>query len=182
MKAFLGHNSKRAAAVLGAALLASSLGMGAAQAGPTPVGTKTYYDKVGETAPRADIRKTTVVATDAAVWVNTRITNLRGVGRYRAYVNEFPYDARGSRLRVVVTKELGKAPVASMLWWNYGDGVWAKVPCSMAVAWDVDRDVVRVQLPRRCSYIIQGDAFSVSAADFSANDASDRITLDTRTW
>lgn len=179
MKSIL--TGKRIGGLLGAVVLVTSLGSTPAVAGPTYDGSKTYYDKVGDVRARADIRRTTVTATDGAVWATTRISDLTGVGRYRVYIEDYPDDPRGHKIRVVVTKQAGQVPVARMLEWNYGDDVWVRTPCSMVVGWDVSTNIVKVQIPRRCSGYLQGPYFSVKSADFTYGGVTDRITLDRRT-
>lgn len=173
--------SKRGVALVGAVLVTASIGTTAAVAGSTVLGSTTYHDRVGDAPPRADIRRTTVTATDGAVWASTKVGNLWGVGRYRVFVEENDSDPRRSTLRVIVTKELGKAPVAQMQVWTYGEGA-VRVPCNMVVGWDPATDIVKVQLPRRCSWILQDDRVVMRATDLEANGAYDRNVMDRTFW
>lgn len=162
--------------ILAAAAMALSFGAAPASAGPTEIGSETHYDRVGDAPPRADIHRTTVTATEGAFWATTRLGNLWGQGRYRVYLAESPWDARGFRARAVVTKELGKAPVATLFTRSYENG-WVRTPCAMVVGWDTGTDIVKVQVPRRCAVNLQW-ATTVMAADFTSGSITDRIGLD----
>lgn len=96
-------------------------------------------DASGDAAPRADVRMIRATRTTSFLQFTTGITNLWGYGRYVVQVRDS---------RMVVRKELGHAPVATLA--VRREGRWTRSPCVPGLAWDVARDFVSVRVPLSC--------------------------------
>lgn len=142
----------------------------------TTTGSETYPDPRGDAPARADITSVRNTFTTDKQWLATSVVDLHGSGRVRAFYSEY----REFSARVVVTKDTGEAPKATLVYrdepYDAPWSAWYHVPCAIQVNWNASTNLVNIGVPLSCKKGMHSTFFRM---DTTMDGASDKVM---RNW